>query len=166
MTAPVVAPHGDDLPGVTLPDAGGAAVSLESHRGHRNLAVVLAAGLINERPISALSHELLSRTGERPVEGARVPVVVTEPRIAGRRVASGFLTLLGDGGRIHRAVGATDTAGRPAPVVLVTGRLREICAACVQGRAPGVPSAQAVREWRVFINMQCPECGVPEWPPG
>lgn len=165
MTAPVAARRGDILPGFTLPDAGGAAVSLESHRGRRNLAVVFAADVIDERPVAALLRELQSRTQELTAEAAQVLVVVTAPRLAGQRVASGFPTLLDDGGRIHRTVGATDAAGRPAPAVLVTDRFREVFAAYAQGRDPGVASAQEVLEWLVFINMQCPECGVPEWPP-
>lgn len=165
MTAPVVARQGGIFPGFTLPDADGAAVSLERHRGRRNLAVVFAADLIDERPVTALLHELLARTEALTVEAAQVLVVVTAPRIAGQRVASGFPTLVDDGGRIHRAVGATDTAGRPAPAVFVTDRFREIFAAYVPGRDPGVPSAQEILEWLVFINIQCPECGVPEWPP-
>ena len=67
------------------------------------------------------------------------------------------------GGSIHRAVGATDATGRPAPAVFVTDRFREIFAAYLPARGPGLPDVKEILEWLVFINIQCPECGVPEW---
>jgi len=27
-----------------------------------------------------------------------------------------------------------------------------------------IPSAQEIIKWLTFINIQCPECGHPEWP--
>ena len=164
MSAQAVARRGETLPGFTLLDGDGSAVFLESYRGRRNLAVVFAADMMGESPVTALLQELLSRTEELTVEAAQVLAIVIPPYIAAQRGPRGFLTLLDDGGHIHRAVGATDAAGRPAPAVFVTDRFREIFAAYLPVSGRGLPSAKAILEWLVFVNIQCPECGVPEWP--
>ena len=119
--------------------------------------------MMGESPVTELLQELLSRTDELTVEAAQVLVIATSPHIPGQRDHKGFPTLLDDGGHIHRSVGATDAAGRPAPAVFVTDRFREIFAAYLPGRGVGLPGAKEILEWLVFVNIQCPECGVPEW---
>lgn len=163
MSAQAVARRGETFPGFTLPAIDGSLVLVESYRGRSNLVVVFAADTIGERPVTTLLEELLARTAELDFESAQVLVAVTSSHVPDRRVMR-FPTLLDDGGHIHRAVGATDAAGRPAPAVFVTDRFREIFAAYLPGRGPRLPSAQEILEWLVFINIQCPECGVPEWP--
>ena len=163
MSAQAVARRGETFPGFTLPAIDGSLVHLESYRGRSNLVVVFAADTIGERPVTTLLEELLSRTEELTAEAAQVLVIVTPPRKATQRGPSGFPTLLDDGGHIHRAVGTTDAAGRPAPAVFVTDRFREIFAAFLPGRGLGLPGVKEILEWLVFINIQCPECGVPEW---
>lgn len=165
MTAPVGARRGEILPRFTLPALDGSAVVLESYRGRRNLAVVFAADVIGESPITALLRELRWRAEELTAETAQVLVIVTSPSIIARPGPKVFPTLLDAGGRIHRAVGATEAAGRAAPAVFVTDRFREIFAAYLPGRRSGLPGAQEILDWLVFINIQCPECGVPEWAP-
>lgn len=165
MTAPVGAGRGEILPRFTLPALDGSAVFLESYRGRRNLAVVFAADVIDESPVTALLRELRWRVEDLTAEAAQVFVIVTSPSIAARRGPRVFPTLWDDGGHVHRAVGATDAAGRPAPAVFVTDRFREIFAAYLPGRGPGLPGVKEILDWLVFINIQCPECGVPEWAP-
>jgi hypothetical protein len=137
---------------------------LESYRGRRNLVVIFAADMMGESPVAALLQQLPSHTEELSPEAAHVLVIVTSPHLAAERGPRGFSTLLDEGGHIHRAVGATDAAGRPAPAVFVTDRFREIFAAYLPGRGPGLPRAQEILEWLAFIDIQCPECGAPEWP--
>lgn len=165
MTAPVGARRGEIFPRFTLPGLDGSAVFLESYRGRRNLAVVFAADVIDESPVTALLRELRWRAEELTAEAAQVLVIVTSPSIAARRGPKVFPTLLDAEGRIHRDVGAINAAGRPAPAVFVTDRFGEIFAAYVPGHRSGLPSAKEILEWLVFINTQCPECGVPEWAP-
>jgi len=43
-------------------------------------------------------------------------------------------------------------------------RFREIFAAYLPGHGLALPGAKEILDWLVFINIQCPECGVPEWP--
>jgi hypothetical protein len=163
VTGSAIAQRGETFPGFTLPD--GFDVLLESYRGRRNLVVVFAADVLGESPVTAFVQELLSRSEDLPAEAAQVLVIVTSPHIAAPRAPTGFPTLLDVGGYIHRAVGATDAVGRPAPAVFVTDRFREIFAAYLPARGHGLPSVKEILEWLVFINIQCPECGVPEWAP-
>ena len=165
ISAHAMARHGETLPGFTLPDIDGSLVSLESYRGRSNLVVVFAADKIRERPVTTLLEELLVRTAELEFEVAQMLIVVTSPDKADHGGPRGFPVLLDDGGRIHRTVAATDTAGRPAPAVFVTDRFREIFAAYLPESGPGLPGAKDILEWLVFINIQCPECGAPEWAP-
>ena len=39
-----------------------------------------------------------------------------------------------------------------------------ICATYLPGQGSALPGAKEILDWLVFINIQCPECGVPEWP--
>lgn len=163
MSAQPVARHGETFPGFTLPAIDGSSVLLESYRGRSNLVVVFAADTISGRSVTTLLQELLARTAELEFETAQVLVAVTSQDMADQREPRRFPVLLDEGGHIHRAVGATDALGRPAPAVFVTDRFREIFAAYLPGRGAGLPGAQDILEWLVFINIQCPECGVPEW---
>src|SRR5207302_1056157 len=99
------------------------------------------------------------------LEAAQVLVAVTSrPAAVPQRGRWAFPVLVDDGAHIHRNVGATDAAGRPAPAVFVTDRFREIYAAYLSGQGSALPGAKEILEWLVFVNIQCPECGVPEWP--
>jgi peroxiredoxin len=165
MTAPVIARRGEVLPGFMLPDIDGSSVSLESYRGRTNLVVVFAGQRMDESPLAVLLEELVARREEFTLEAAQVLVAVTSrPAAVPQHGRWAFPVLVDDGGHIHRNVGATDAEGRPAPAVFVTDRFREICAAYLPGHGSALPGAKEILDWLVFINIQCPECGVPEWP--
>jgi peroxiredoxin len=164
-TASAVARHGEVLPGFMLSDIDGSSVSLESYRGRTNLVVVFAGDKMDESPVAVLLEELVARTEELTLEAAQVVVAVTSlPAAIPQSGRWTFPVLVDVGARIHRHVGATDTAGRPAPAVFVTDRFREIYAAYLPGHGSALPGTKEILEWLVFINIQCPECGVPEWP--
>ena len=165
MTIPAVARRGEPLPGFMLPAIDGSSVSLESYRGRTNLVVVFAGDKMDESPVAVLLEELVARREEFALEAAQVLVAVTSQPAAGpQRGRWTFPVLVDDGAHIHRNVGATDAAGRPAPAVFVTDRFREIFAAYLPGHGAALPGAKEILDWLVFINIQCPECGVPEWP--
>lgn len=165
MTARAVARRGEIFPGAALQDIDGSTIVLESYRGQTNLVVVCAADKMEERPVTALLEELAARKDELTSEAAQVLVAVTSrPTAAPERDRLAFPVLVDDGAHLHLSVGAADVAGRPAPAVFVTDRFREIFAAYLPGRSSALPGAKDVLEWLVFINIQCPECGVPEWP--
>ena len=165
MTARVVARRGEIFPGAALQDIDGSTIVLESYRGQTNLVVVCAADMIEEHPVTVLLEELAARKDELTSEAAQVLVAVTSRTAAApERGRLAFPVLVDDGAHLHFSVGATDAAGRPAPAVFVTDRFREIFAAYLTGRGSALPGAKDVLDWLVFINIQCPECGVPEWP--
>jgi len=157
--------RGELLPGFRLPAIDGSSVSLESYRGRTNLVFLFAGDKVDESPVAVLLEELVARREEFTLEAAQVLVVVTSQLAAvPQRGRCAFLVVVDDGAHIHRNVGATDAAGRPAPAVFVTDRFREIFAAYPPGHGSALPGAIAILDCLVFINIQCPECGVPEWP--
>ncbi|MGH7530335.1 MAG: hypothetical protein ACREMN_08140 [Gemmatimonadales bacterium] len=154
-----------NLPGFTLPGADGGSVSLEGYRGRTNLVLLFAGDQLEESPLAVMLDELVARTEELTSEAAQVLVLVTSrPTPVPQRGRWALPVLVDDGARIHRMVGATDAAGRPASAVLITDRFREIFATYLLGLGSTLPGAKEILDWLVFINIQCPECGVPEWP--
>ncbi|HEX5435961.1 MAG TPA: hypothetical protein VFW98_02290, partial [Gemmatimonadaceae bacterium] len=93
-------------------------------------------------------------------------VLVVRPDGAGALAddeAGSFTVLVDDGALFHRRVGAVDASGRASPAVFITDRYREIYHAARPGDAQWPTSAEDVLSWLVFMNIQCPECGAPEW---
>lgn len=164
MKAPAVTRRGEVLLSFTLPAIDGSPVFLESYRGRTNLVVVFAGGIRDESSVTVMLQQLGAQTEALALEAAEVLVAVTSRPAAVRQRLRGFPVLVDDGAHIHRSVGATDAAGRPAPAVFVTDRFREIFAAYLPGPGSTLPGAKEILDWLAFINIQCPECGVPEWP--
>lgn len=164
MTRGVVAPAGTTFPDFVLPAADGGRVELETYRGRRNLVVVCAGAGPLPGTLARLLDELAKRGEEVASEAAQVITVVTTAEAARNARRAGFPVVLDEAARLHARVGASDDAGRPAPAVFVTDRFREIYATYVLTPGAPLPDARAVLGWLVFINIQCPECGAPEWP--
>jgi hypothetical protein len=165
VTTPAVSRRGELLPAFPRTKGDRSAGFVERYRGQRNLVIVFAADIGEESPVSGLLQQLRLRAAELTAELAQVLVIVTSPQMAARHGSIGFPTLLDEGGQIHRALVAGDAAGRLGPAVFVTDRFREIFAAYLPGQGSKLPGAQEILDWLVFINIQCPECGVPEWAP-
>ncbi len=53
--------------------------------------------------------------------------------------------------------------GEMLPAILVADRHGEIYAQ-YHTQAHRLPKVDEILQWLAFINSQCPECGVPEWP--
>lgn len=165
MPPATAARRGEVFPGATLLDIDGTTILLESYRGQANLVVVFAGDGLDKDPVTVLLEQFAARTEALTSEAAQVLVAVTTRSAAGpERRRWPFPVLVDDGARLHLRMGATDAAGRPAPAVIVTDRFREIFSAYLPGRASALPGANEVLDWLVFINIQCPECGTPEWP--
>jgi peroxiredoxin len=163
--APTGARRGEIFPAFTVPDFDGSPVFLESYRGRKNLVVVFAGDKAGWAPVMVLLEELGARAEELTSEAAQALVVVPSRSAAVlQRARWAFPVLVDDGARIHRNVGATDAGGRAAPAVFVTDRFREIYAAYLPRPGSALLGAKEILDWLVFINIQCPECGVSEWP--
>jgi hypothetical protein len=145
---------------------GGGGVQLETYRGQRNL-VVVCGGNGASRPgrVTSLLNGLLSRKDELEAEAAQVlAVVVTRPAEPPERGRWPFPLLVDREALFHRTVGATDGTRNPTDAVFITDRFREIYAIYVPAHGSVWPGPQEIVDWLEFINIQCPECGVPEWP--
>lgn len=157
--------RGEMFPGFMLSMLDGTPVELEKYRGRNNLVLLLAGNALGASPAGLLLEDLVARRAELAAEMAQVLVVVA-PRcaLAPQGEPGPFPILVDSDAHIHHGVGATDAAGQPAPALFVTDRFREIYATYVPADGSALPSAQEVMDWLGFINIQCPECGVPEWP--
>src|SRR5438046_9333184 len=155
--ASAVARRGAVLPGFMLPAIDGSSVSLESYGGRTNLVVVFAGGKMDESPVAVLLEELVARREEFALEAAQVLVAVTsQPPAVPQRGRWPFPVLVDDGAHIHRNVGATDAAGRPAPAVFVTDRFREIFAAYLPGPGAALRGAREMLDGHGVLDIQCP----------
>ncbi len=164
MTDRVVA-AGAMFPHCQLRSVGGSLVRLEDYRGRKNLVLVFMGDAPVPGPVSRLLDDLDARNDELESEAAQALVIVTpRPAVAEASGRWTFPILLDPEARLHRAVGATVELGNPTSAVFVTDRFREIYAAYLPEAGSALPSVKEVMNWLTFINIQCPECGVPEWP--
>jgi peroxiredoxin len=156
--------RGEMFPEFVLPTIDGAPVDLERYRARSNLVIMLAG---DERgpATTSLLIDLVALKAELAAEVAQVVLVLATRADATRRSEPWpFPVLVDAGALIHHRIGATDALGRPVPALFITDRFREIYAAWMPAEHAVMPSATEVMEWLEFINIQCPECGAPDWP--
>ncbi len=155
---------GEMLPDIMSRTTGGDQISLGQYRARRNLVVVLSGGDEGDTVVSGLLAALAGSRTAIAKEDAEVLVV--RPSSADKTLSDGahpFVTIMDQDGQYHRCVGAIDPGGLPVPAVFVTDRYREIYHAFRPTDPGWPPDADDVESWLVFMNIQCPECGVPEW---
>lgn len=161
------------IPEVTLPAADGSEVSLESYHSRWNLVLVLEGDAAGAERVHRLVSSLARHPDELDEETARVLLVTTSPPAAaegtgGAAGSSGtrrlpFPTLIDRGAKLHRRFGAVDASGTPVPAVVIADRFGEIFTTYRVPPGAKPPTRRDVVQWLVFINIQCPECGNPEW---
>ncbi len=146
----------------TLPDSEGRAVSIWSYRQRLNLVLFFHHG-------SACSdcHEMLRELAAhasvfRDEEAAILAVGPDHPGEARHLAAS-----LSDAFPILSDPPAEAAArqGLGVPSLIISDRFGEIWAAWTGGGHEALPSGEEIRRWLEFVELQCPECGVAEWPP-
>lgn len=153
---------------VALTSSEGRTVRTSDYRGRCNLVLVFVGRSIGDevRPLlggcaeqySAFDEwtaEVLAVLQGTPQEAARVK----------RREALPFPVLADADGRGHRAFGAVMPSGEPAAAVYIADRSGEMYLACRTSVGQALPTPQAILKWLHFIAIQCPECGVADWPP-
>lgn len=152
------------LPTGALIAPSGRPFSLGQYSGRRNLVVVLpGTGAPGEAVYRLLAQLAQSRKALDEEEAEVLVVLPGDPARPRDEVARSPTVLVDEGALFYRSLGAVDTAGRPTPALYITDKYREIYCACRPGDEQWPSSADDVVSWLVFMNIQCPECCVPEW---
>jgi peroxiredoxin len=73
--------------------------------------------------------------------------------------------LADEDGRVHRDLGAVDLQEHNAAAVYVTDRFGKVFGVYRMSDGQPLPRVVDILKWLAFINIQCPECEPPEWPP-
>ena len=155
-------------PDFRLPSGRGGSAALDDYRGQRNLVLFFTHdGECS--PCQALLRDLAARHTEYQSEDAQVVAIVPEARSnvaemqssldlpfplladPDNQVRRGYLELIPDRSETIDVVFVMDRYGAPYAAVL--------------GPEPGDPAVhEEILEWLGFIEIQCPECGISEWP--
>lgn len=139
-------------------------MSLDRFGGRRNLVLVLLGAGAPGDAISRLLQQLgQSRTSLADEEAEVLVVAAANAGEMGSAATSPFVMLVDRDEAFHRRLNAVDAAGRIAPAVVITDRYREIYHIFRPTEPAWPPTAEEVVSWLVFMNIQCPECGAPEW---
>jgi hypothetical protein len=153
---------GQLFPDATLATADGGRIALGDFKPEWDLVMLMlgADDALAPELVHVLDALAEGRAAVEAEDGKVLAVYAGERPPAGWR--GPFPLLLDAGGALHRRVGATDDADRPAPALFVTDHFREIYAALRPGEHGWPASAGDVVDWLVFVNIQCPECNAPE----
>lgn len=154
-------------PDFRLPSAQGVPVAPSDYYGRHNLVLLFLPGLDCPKCRAALEIFAAHRR-EYEEQAARVLVILTGPdaEIAlGRVEGVPFPVLADPDGTVRRAY----TALLPAPVgeeilVFVLDRYRGPQVALVGPDPDDLSLHREILKWLTFFEIQCPECGAPEWP--
>ena len=66
---------------------------------------------------------------------------------------------------VYGRYGALEYGGLPMAAVFVADRYGEIFAVSVSGPGHQLLTVDEILSWLRLVEIQCPECGAPEWPP-
>ncbi|MCC9077684.1 hypothetical protein FKZ61_016405 [Litorilinea aerophila] len=157
---------GTQIPNWPFTSPTGETVAMEDFRHRCNLVVALL-GAADQPTVAPMLDALAARAGDLAFEDATALAVVqgsagTAAALAGRVPAEAA----------DRLLVVADTAGLlqdEPPTLYVVDRYGQIYAVqpLPTGPVDAETAAHAVEEavgWLRFVNLQCPECGVPEWP--
>ena len=156
IDAPQASPEkGQLIRDFTLTSTLGQEISLSDYRGHSNLVLVFAGGSVDNPDLKVLAEIAADHNRQCTLErAAQISQVANLP----------FPLLVDEHGQIHRSAGAADKSAHPVIAIYITDRFGEVFAVYRAAQGETMPSAQEIIKWLTFINIQCPECGHPEWP--
>jgi len=151
----------------TLPSTLGQHVSLSDYRGRSNVVLVFAGGgdgILDREVLTEIAADYVRFREEQTQVLAILQCSRGKADMIRRQANLPFPVLVDEDGRIHRSAGAVDYQGHPVTATYVTDRFGEVFAVYRASEGQAMPSGGEIVEWLSFINSQCPECGVPEWP--
>ena len=165
LTAPNELPSvGRRLNEIELPSVG-SKVALFDFRGRANL-VLFAAD--DRGPTATLAARLGDQYAQIKNEDAVVLLIVQDSHEAAARMTKDlklpYPVLIDRDGRVHRELGAADAEGKARAAVYITDRFGEVFSVYRTRDGMDLPSLEEIVRMLEFVNSQCPECGVPEWP--
>ncbi len=167
IAAPQASPaKGQLIRDFTLTSTLGQEISLSDYRGRSNLVLVFAGGRVDNPDLKVLA-EIAADHKRFQDEQTQVLAIMQCTRKAVRISQAAnlpFPLLVDEDGQMHRSAGAADKSGHPVIAIYITDRFGEVFAVYRGAQGETMPSAQEIIKWLTFINIQCPECGHPEWP--
>lgn len=162
-TAPRV---GARLPNLSLESVHGKTVRINDYRHRCNLIVAFTAD-VDSAASTRLLPRLVEHDSDFDFEDARILAIVhgtpAEAAQLQQQHNLPFPILVDEDGGAHRTAAAW-TADHPAPSIYVLDRYGKIYAAYRASEETTLPTVDEIVEWLRFVNLQCPECGVTEWP--
>ena len=156
------------LPSFQLSTADGRAVGTWGYKGRWNLVLYFIDNL--SCPRCAVELRSLAEAYEK-LRDQQAEVLVIAPSsldqtggpVAGLDLP--FPVLVDADLIVHGRYGALEYSGSPVAAVFVADRYGEIFAASVSGPGHQLLTVDEILSWLRLIEIQCPECGAPEWPP-
>lgn len=163
VSSPTYPDRGDLLPDIVLGLTDSKPVRPSDFKGRSNLVLILAG---------ATGDELLAAIARRHrdfTEGTGLVIAVlrcspAEAERLKRRNGWPFFVLADPDGKSHERLGAADAEGHDAIAIYVTDRWGEIYLASRTVHGDSRPEEGDILEWLTFIDLQCPECALEDWP--
>lgn len=154
-------------PAFRLPSAQGVLAAPSDYYGRKNLVLLFLPDLDCPECRATLKNFAAHRQ-EYEEQDAQVLVICTGPdaeAVQGQRENIPFPLLADPDGAVRQAYAALLPAPiGEEPLVFVLDRYRGPQVALI-GRDLDAPSLhQEILKWLTFFEIQCPECGAPEWP--
>lgn len=141
-----------------LPSSSGAKVRLSDYRGRAALVLIVCDA--SAEPEKLLT-DLAQHYAQIRSEDAEVLAIVdgSPEQEAAKARHLPFPVLADADGRVHRALGAGDSAA-----VYVTDRFGEVFGVYRKAEGQALPGTDEILRMLEFVSVQCPECEPPEWP--
>lgn len=160
--------EGSQLPSFQLPTVDGRLFGTASHKERWNLVLYFV-----DEPACPHCAEALRGLGEAydklSAQEAEVLVIVPASSDQGGGSIKGlglpFPVLLDQNLSVHARYGALDDNLKPLPAIFVADRFGEIFAVSVGDAGHRLLTVDEILSWLRLIEIQCPECGAPEWAP-
>ncbi len=154
-------------PPFRLPSSLGRPVASADYLGRHNLVLLFLPGLDRTEYQTAL-ESFAARRQEYEEQAAQVLVIFSGPRAESVLKEGGDfpVPLLADAeGSVRRAYAALlpEPVGEE-PMVFVLDRYRGPLAALSSPALDDPAVHREILQWLTFFEIQCPECGAPEWP--
>jgi peroxiredoxin len=158
---------GQSLRFFDLPEARGSQIRLWDYRGRRNLVIFFMDDV--ECSYCRKLLRMLSATyNDITAEEAEVLAVVQAPpsKTVSLKHELGlpYPVLSDASGEVFRRYGLLDADKKPQVAIVIADRFGEVYHVSLVAKKHSLLSAEEILSWLKFIEVQCPECGAPEWP--